>query len=127
MPAEVVKTLALVRKDWAQLLEAEQAYAICPDCCTAVVAMLWRLCLPIRAFVLALDSCDYDLESDVGEEALLLLDAMLDILGDSKCIEDTHSHLRYLGAKAKMKYLQGLPGFMHVSLQKYWKAEVSTP
>ena len=51
--------------------------------------------------MLALDSCEYDLESDVGVEALLLLDAMLDIPGNSKCIEDTHSHLRYLGAKAK--------------------------
>ena len=101
MPAEVDKTLALVRKDWAQLLEAEQAYAICPDYCTAVVAILRRLCLPIRDALLALGSCDYDLESDFGVEALLMLDAMLDILGDGKCIEDTHSHLRYLGAKAK--------------------------
>jgi hypothetical protein len=51
--------------------------------------------------MLALDICDYDLDSDVGVEALKLMDALLDILGDSKCIEDTHAHLRYLAAKAK--------------------------
>jgi hypothetical protein len=101
VPTEVEQTLALVKKDWAQLLEAEQAYAIAPDSCTVMDAILWRLCLPIRALMLALDSCDYDLESDVGVEALLLLNAILDTLGDSKCIEDTHAHLRYLAAKAK--------------------------
>ena len=101
VPTEVANTLDVVRKDWAQLLEAEQAYAIAPDDCTAVPAMLWRLCLPIRALMLALDICNYDLNSDVGMEALKLMDALLDILGDSKCIEDTHAHLRYLAAKAK--------------------------
>jgi hypothetical protein len=101
VPADVDRTLAIVKQDWARLMEAEQALAIDPGLCTAVSAMLWRLCLPIRAFMLALDICDYDLDSDVGMEALKLLDALLDILGDSKCIEDTHAHLRYLAAKAK--------------------------
>jgi hypothetical protein len=57
--------------------------------------------------MLALDTCDYDLDSEVGMEALQLLDAFLDILGDSKCIEDTHAHLRYLAAINV--YLSGCP------------------
>jgi hypothetical protein len=62
--AEVDNTLNVVR--WAQLMKAEQAFAIDPDGCTAVSALHWKLCLPIRAFMMALDICDYDLDSEAA-------------------------------------------------------------
>ena len=91
-----LQTLALARMklDWRRLLELESALAIDPKPCKAVTACCWRLCLPIRAVFVAMEACDYDLDSQVGQSAVALLNSMLEVLGDSKCIEDTHKHLR---------------------------------
>ena len=96
-PTDVATALAEMKADWLQLMDIESAAAASPEDCRSASAWLWRQCLPIRAVMLAFDICEYDASSDLGQEAMSLFNSLLDVIGDSKCIEDTHQHLRHLG------------------------------
>ena len=86
--------LQKMKLDWSKLMDGELALAADPSSCKALTACCWRECLPMRAVFLALEACDYDLATEVGRSALAYFSSMIEVLGDSKCIEDTHQRLR---------------------------------
>ena len=69
VPSEVEAALATIQLDWQTLLDAEAAMAIHPEASRAVPLMVWRLCLPVRAIMLALEVCEYKLDTELGTQA----------------------------------------------------------
>ena len=90
--AEASADMARMKADWETLQDLELAEASCPGACAALADMRWRHAVPCRALFMAFEEGNWDVQACVAGQSLLR--ASLEIIPDSKLIEEAHQRIR---------------------------------